>query len=195
VFLDKNLNGVMDGDDEPIRGAGFTINGASYPARTDANGVAYLPRLPAHQNLDLGIDPNTLEDPQWQSRVKGVRIVPRSGQVNQVDFAVSMTGEIDGTTYLLAKGAKRPIGDLKLELVDRERKVVANISSAADGYYVITGIFPGDYLLRIDPAQLKRLGLSDTGMHLITVGKEGTILNGRDFYVQAADAEVAQRLQ
>jgi hypothetical protein len=185
VFLDKNQNGVMDGGDEPIRGAGFTLNGANFPARTDADGVAYLPRLPVHQNVDLGLDPTTLEDPQWQSRVKGVRIVPRPGQVNQVDFAVSMTGEIDGTTYLLAKGGtKRPIGDLKLELVDAEHKIVASMSSAADGYYVITAIFPGDYLLRIDPAQLERLGLVGTGSQKITISQDGTVLNGRDFYVQ-----------
>jgi hypothetical protein len=98
-----------------------------------------------------------------------------------------MTGEIDGTTYMVARDAKRPIGDLKLELVDGKRKVVASLTSASDGYYVITGVFPGDYLLRIDPAQLKRLGLTDTGMHLVTITPDGNVLNGRDFYVQAGD--------
>jgi hypothetical protein len=183
VFLDKNLNGVMDGDDEPIRGAGFTVNGGNHLARTDADGIAYLARLPAHQNVDLAVDPNTLEDPQWQPQVKGVRIVPRPGKVNQVDVAVSLTGEIDGTTYFVSKGKSRPIGDLRLELVDGKRKVVASMSSASDGYYVITGVLPGDYLLRVAPEQLKRLGLSDTGMHMITIRPDGTVLNGRDFYV------------
>jgi hypothetical protein len=183
VYLDKNLNGTMDGLDEPIKGVGFTVNGGSNMARTDADGIAYLPRLPVHQNVDLGLDPNTLEDPQWQPRVKGVRIVPRPGKVSQVDFAVAITGEIDGTTYFYTKGKSRPIGDLQLELMDAKRKVVASISSAADGYYVLTGVLPGDYLLRVAPDQLKRLGLSDTGMHMITIGPDGTVLNGRDFYV------------
>jgi hypothetical protein len=184
VFLDKNLNGVMDADEEAIKGVGFTVNGGNNLVRTGADGIAYLGRLPSHQHIDLAVDPDTLEDPQWQPRQKGVRLVPRPGKVSQVDFAVSTTGEVDGTVYLLDKGAKQPVGDLKLELVDGERKVVASMRTAADGYYVITGIFPGDYLLRIDPAQLKRLGLLDTGMHLITIGQEGSVLNGRDFYVQ-----------
>jgi outer membrane usher protein FimD/PapC len=152
-------------------------------ARTDADGIAYLPRLPAHQNVDLALDPNTLEDPQWQPQVKGVRIVPRPGTVNRVDFAVALTGEIDGTTYFVTKGKPRPIGDLHLELLDAKRKVVATISSASDGYYVLTGVLPGDYLLRVAPDQLKRLGLSDTGMHMITIAPDGTVLNGRDVYV------------
>jgi hypothetical protein len=104
-----------------------------------------------------------------------------------VDFAVSVTGEVDGTTYLLAKGARRPIGDLKLELVDASRKVVATMTSAADGYYVMTGIFPGEYFLRVAPDQLKRLGLQDTGMHVIAIGVDGTVLNGRDLDVRGAD--------
>ena len=187
VFVDKNLNGAMDEGDEPVAGAGFTINGANYGVRTDASGVAWVPRLPASQHTDIGIDPDTLEDPQWQAQVKGVRIVPRPGKVSQVDFGVSVTGEVDGTTYLYAKGARRPVGDLKLELVDASRKVVATMTSAADGYYVMTGIFPGEYFLRVAPDQLKRLGLQDTGMHIITIGRDGTVLNGRDLDVRGAD--------
>jgi hypothetical protein len=186
VFLDKNLNGKMDEGEEPIKGVGFTVNGGNHLARTDADGIAYLSRLPTHQNVDLGLDPNTLEDPQWQPQVKGVRIVPRPGQANQVDFAVAITGEIDGTTYYLSKGKSRPIGDLHLELLDAKRKVVASMSSASDGYYVITGVLPGDYLLRVAPDQLERLGLTDRGMHMVKIKPDGTVLNGRDIYVQPA---------
>jgi hypothetical protein len=187
VFLDKNLNGAMDVGDEGIKGAGFTVNGAHYGARTDAAGLAWLGRLPPNQHTDIGIDPNTLEDPQWQPQRAGVRIVPRPGKVSQVDFAVAVTGEVDGTTYLFAKGARRPIGDLKLELIDMARKVIATQASAADGYYVMTGIYPGEYYLRIAPDQLKRLGLLDTGMHVITIGRDGTVLNGRDLDVYKGD--------
>ena len=187
VFLDKDLNGVMDGTDEAVQGAGFMVNGANYAVRTDAGGIAYLPRLPAHQHTDIGLDPNTLEDPQWQPRVPGVRIVPRPGKVSQLEFAVSVTGEVDGTTHLYVDGKRKAIGDLQVELVDASRKVVARMTSAADGYFVITGIFPGEYFLRVSPEQLKRLGLTDTGMHLITIARDGTVLNGRDLDVRAAD--------
>lgn len=186
VFLDKNLNGKMDGTDEPIKGVGFTINGGNQLARTDADGIAYLARLPAHQNIDLALDPGTLDDPQWQPQTKGVRIVPRPGKVNQVDFAVAVTGEIDGTTYFVTKGKSRPIGDLRLELADATGKVVGSMSSASDGYYVITGVLPGDYSLRVAPDQLKRLGLTVAGTHLITIKPDGTVLNGRDFHVMPA---------
>jgi outer membrane usher protein FimD/PapC len=155
--------------------------------RTDASGVAWLPRLPASRHADIGLDPATLEDPQWQPQVKGVRIVPRPGKVSRVDFAVSVTGEVDGTTWLLGQGARRPVGDLRLELVDASGKVAATITSAADGYYVMTGIFPGNYVLRVAPDQLERLGLQESTTHTVTIGPEGSVLNGRDLDVRPRD--------
>lgn len=188
VFVDTNLNGAMDEAEETVQGAGFTVNGARYGVRTDARGLAWLPRLPPSRHTDIGLDPDTLEDPQWQPRQRGVRLVPRPGKVSQVDFPVSLTGEVDGTTYLSAGGKRRPIGDLMLQLVDAAGKVAAAIRSGADGYYVMTGVFPGLYRLRIDPEQLARLGLVETDAAglAITIGPEGTVLNGRDFEVRRA---------
>jgi hypothetical protein len=184
VFVDKNMNGIMDGADEPINGAGFTINGGSQLARTDANGLAYLSRLPPNQPVDIALDSTTLEDPQWMARRPGLRVVPRPGKVAELEFPVIVTGEIDGTTYLLAGGARRGIGDLELELLDAQRKVMARATSAGDGYFVIGGVAPGEYLLRVAPAQLQRLHMRDLDTHLVTIGADGSFVNGRELYVE-----------
>jgi hypothetical protein len=184
VFLDKNLNGILDGADEPIRGAGLTVNGGYQPARTDGSGVAYLSRLPPDQPADVALDPATLEDPQWMARQPGIRVVPRPGAVARLELPVILTGEVDGSTYLLAGGARRAIGQLELELVDRQRQVVARTTSAVDGYFVISNVPPGDYLLRVSRPQLRRLGMTDLGMHLLTIAPDGSFVNGREFYVE-----------
>jgi hypothetical protein len=186
VFLDKNMNGVMDAGDELLKGAAFTVNGSSQPGRTDAAGIAYLNRLPPHQPVDIGLDISTLEDPQWTPRQKGVRIVPRPGKVSQIEFAVIITGEIDGTTYLMEGSARRAISDLELELVEREGKVTVTGRSSSDGYFIIPNIPPGDYELRPAGAQLQRLGLTAKGSQRLTIGPDGTILNGRDLFVERA---------
>jgi hypothetical protein len=186
VFLDKNQNGVMDDGDEAIKGAGFTVNGGNHLARTDAAGFAWLDRLPPNVNVDIGFDPGTLDDPQWIARVKGVRLVPRPGKVAAIDFAVSVSGDVDGTTWLMANGAKRGIGDLEVELVDAAGAVALAVKSNSDGTYVIPYVLPGRYQLRIAPAQLKRLRLADSGSQAVTITRDGNSLNGRDFVVTAA---------
>ncbi|MFL6672231.1 MAG: hypothetical protein ACJ8LG_02945 [Massilia sp.] len=191
VFLDKNLNGIPDAADEPVRNAGFTVNGGTQLARTDAAGIAWLSRLPPDQHVDIALDSTTLEDPQWMPRRAGVRLVPRPGKVAELDFPVIVTGEIDGTTWLVANGAKRGIGDLELELVDSQRKVVARATSANDGYFVLSNVAPGDYLLRVARAQLARLHMHDLGMHLVTIGPDGSFVNGRELYVENDSATAA----
>lgn len=184
VFLDKNLNGVFDEGDELIQGAAFTVNGGTRPIRTDARGRAYLPRLPVDQNVDIGLDPASLEDPQWSAQTRGVRLVPRPGKINAVDFAVIMTAEIDGTVYVLNRQqSKRGLGDIELELVDANGKVVSRTKSASDGYYVLSSVPPGDYVLRIPRGQLTALQLIDTGMRVITISPDAAFVNGVDLVV------------
>ena len=186
VFLDKNQNGVPDPGEPPVEGAGFTVNGGGTLARSGADGIAYLNRLPVKQNVDIGFDVATLEDPQLAAQQKGYRIVPRPGKVSQLDFAVSITGEIDGTTYLVVDGKRRAVGDLELELVDANRKVVGTAKSASDGYFVLSSVVPGNYMLRVSKDQLTRLGLTDLGMHMLTMAADGNFINGKELYVEAA---------
>ncbi len=187
VFLDHNRNGIMDGTDEAISGAGFAINGSSHMARTDADGIAYLARLVPNQYLDIAVDQGTLEDPQWLAQQKGMRIVPRPGKVSELDFAIAITGEIDGTTYMLAKGVKRPIGDVELELVDASGQVAIRATSSADGYYILPGVVPGKYRLRVSPAQLARLGMAPAAQHVatheVTMREDGAFVNGKDLVI------------
>ena len=187
LFLDKNLNGIADADEEGIPNAAFIVNGAAQQDRTGPNGMAYLPRLPAHQHVDIGVDVSTLEDPQWTPRMAGVRTVPRPGVTSVIDIPVILTGEIDGTTYLVEDGQQRAIGDIELELLDNAGKVAGRSTSASDGYYIVPAVPPGEYRLRISREQLARLKLEDTGTRLISMGKDGQVISGVDLYVIRAD--------
>ena len=185
VFVDRNRNGVMDGDDAPVAGAGFVVNGGALPIRTDAQGLAWLGRLSPNQHADIGIDGATLEDPQWLARKPGLRIVPRAGKVSELDFAVEVTGEIDGTAFQMSHGARRPAGGLDVELVDADNKVAAATGTTADGYYVLAGVAPGAYRLRLAPAQLAKLKLACAVLHQVVMNEDGTFINGKDFVVTA----------
>lgn len=181
VFLDNNGNGVFDAGDEPVENAVLVVNGSRSPARTDAQGLAWLDRLPIHQGVDLALDAQSLEDPMWQPLRPGVRIVPRPGVAAEVDFAVVSTSEVEGTVYLQEAGARRGIGNAAVELLDLQRRVLATTRSGADGYYVFTAVRGGNYLLRISPAQLGELGLDDPGLRPVTAPASGDIVGGMDF--------------
>ena len=181
VFLDNNNNGVMDAGEEALENVALTVNGSRAPVRTNAAGIALLDRLPIRQNVDIAVDPQTLEDPYWVPQRKGVRLVPRPGRVAELDFPVVLTSEIDGTVYLVEKQAKRGIGDVAIELLDPERKVVSVIKSSSDGYYIIPAVVQGRYSLRVSPEQLKQFDLIDPGEREIVILPDAKFINGMDF--------------
>ena len=184
VFIDQNGNGVMDEDEQAVKNIGFMVNSSNHPVRTDATGVAYVGHLPANRNTDIAINPSTIEDSQLASRLKGIRIIPRPGNVTQIDFPLVMSGEIDGTVYLLRNGVKRGVGNVLVELVDPSGAVVAEARSGSDGFFVVTEVLPGPYSLRIAEEQLKDLGLKYSGARNLTLSPKGTFISGQDFSLE-----------
>lgn len=184
VFLDANGNGLFDAGEEPIANAGLTLNGSGLPARTDGLGIAWLDRLPIHTPLNIAVDVQTLEDPYWQPQRAGVRLVARPGYVATIEFPVALTTEIDGTVYLAEGGARRGIGNVTLELLGATGKLVSSTRSSSDGYYVVTGVLPGEYTLRPSPQQAKQLGFQEPEPKKITIGNEGQFVNGADFVLR-----------
>lgn len=186
TFLDANQNGRFDPGEEPIEGAGFKINeGGRLPGSSDAEGRVCLTRLSPKQYADISLDLSTLEDPQWMPTFQGVRVLPRPGKVQSIDFPVVMTGEVDGTVYLERDGKPRGIGNALVELVDAQGQVAASATSSSDGYYVIQGVRPGDYKARVSPEQLEKLGLLKTKPVAITMRGDGEFIYGLDFTLQS----------
>ena len=194
VFLDANQNGLFDAGERAIEGVGFTINeGNRHPVRSNANGLAYLTRLPTRQYTDLSLDTATLEDPQWLPAVPGIRILPRPGKVQSLDFPVVMTGEVDGTVYLKEGNTTRGIGNALVELVTDRGNVAASGRSSSDGYYVIQAVRPGRYKARISPEQLDKLGLMGTTPVELTMAADGEFIYGVNFTLRSKSTAVHER--
>jgi hypothetical protein len=181
VFVDSNGNGVMDAGEEPIQNAALTVNGNRAPAQTNAGGVAWLEHLPIRQHLDIAVDTQTLEDPYWVPQRKGISLVPRPGRVAELDFPIILTSEIDGTVYLVDKTTKRGIGDVVIELLDTNRKLVSTVKTSSDGYYIVPAVPHGSFYLRVSPEQVKQYDLLDPGLREIKIQPDGKFINGVDF--------------
>ena len=184
VFVDRNGNGVMDDGEEPVKNVGFLVNSSSHPVRTDASGIAYVGHLLGNRNTDISVNPATVEDPQLVSALKGLRVILRPGNINQIEFPLVLTGEIDGTVYLVTNGRKRGVGNVLVELVDASGKVATQTRSGSDGFYVLVEVQPGSYSLRVGEEQLNELKLSYSGPQKIVMSPKGAVVNGQDFSLQ-----------
>ncbi len=108
-------------------------------------------------------------------------MLPRPGKVQTIDFPVVMTGEVDGTVYLVEADKSRGIGNALIELVNNKGEVVTSTRSASDGYYILSEVRPGEYQVRISPSQLKKFNLFDGVEQTIKMQPDGEFIYGVDF--------------
>ena len=187
AFVDGNLNGIRDPLEELVPNAGFIINSAGrHPSRSAEDGTAFIGRLAPGRYTDIALDPATLEDPLWKPRTEGVRVLPRPGMVQTLEFPVVSTSEVDGTVYLLGDKGRRGIGDAIIELVDSRGAVVMSTPSSSDGFYLLRQVLPGRYILRISPEQASKLALAFTRELKIDVMAEGDFISGQDLEMKTA---------
>ena len=183
VFLDNNVNHIFDEGDEPIEGAKLNIGKRSSKEESGEYGFVRVGNLSAYRPVNISLDERSLPDPYWTAIRKGNQIVPRPGKITKIDFPISTTGEIDGTVYMGTTEKLKKIARVKIQLLNKDRKIVKTEKTAFDGFYVFLDVLPGKYTLRIEPEQLNKLGIRSPKELNIKIGKEGSILNGLDFYL------------
>ena len=160
VFLDRDNDGVFDADEPAIGNAGFSGRRLPREVRTDEEGNAFIVGLEPYREIEIGLNEGTLEDPFWVSANRPVRAVTRPGSATTLLFPVIETGEVDGTVMVGGAGtaALRPGASLRVVLSDLSGRVVAETTTAYDGYFFLERIPYGRYRLSLDAGQLEALG-------------------------------------
>lgn len=184
VFLDNNDDGVFDEGDEPIEGIHIKRQGNPGLDQTNKDGILLVTNLPPNRYIDLEPAMSDLEDPLWVPSIKGVHLLSRPGATSLVDFPIIKTGEIDGTTYLFDQNRLREVGEVELELINAHGKLVKTIKSAPDGFYVISEVPIGQYLVRVSPKQIKDLGLYEVQPVQVTVSAKNQFISGINFRLE-----------
>lgn len=187
VFLDRDRDGRMGPGDTPVEGVSFEVDGGRWPVKTDAGGIAHLDRLQVARPTAIRLVAGSLEDPQWKPQVEGVRIVARPGATALLDFPVISTVEIEGTVRVSTASGVRPAGGLRIVAIDGSGSVVSTAVTAADGYYVLTGVPTGSVTIRLAAEQLERRGFREVDARAVAVPVDEWLVAGIDFELQARD--------
>lgn len=186
VFLDQNGDGLHQEGEPPIEGAVIAAPQNGGRAQTGEDGYAYFSRLQRLRLTDVYIEPDSLKDPYWVPATKGVSILPREGHVSQVSLPVVMAGEIEGAVYTRdARGTSLPARGMTITIYTRQGEKVAGTISDVSGYYLISPLPPGDYVLVAGNDTLRNDAYERPVPSDIHIGYEGTVINGHDIYMDA----------
>lgn len=181
AFLDRNGNGIFDGDDEPV--PGVTLEGGERPLVTGADGRVFVTGLGAGPTARLLVGLDNVENTSVQTPPSTIQFSPRGGSFTTVRYAMKPTGEVMIRIILIREGVK-PVGlsAARIRLVG-DNGYVAEASTEFDGSAIIGSLPIGEYRLELDPEQAKRLRMT-----LITPVRVS--IKGDGSFVPDAEAQV-----
>jgi hypothetical protein len=155
VFYDENGDGRRQ-IEEPIEKQVTVVAGTAQFAETDDKGRAEVQGLTPFRPILIGIDAGSLPDPFVQPAGPGMVITPRPGVATVIELPLVAAGEVDGT--LMAEGG-RALSGVKLELLDKNDRVIATTLSEFDGFFLFEKVPYGQYRLRIGAESAAALDL------------------------------------
>ena len=94
---------------------------------------------------------------------------------------------IDGTVFFERAGTTVGAGRVNVQLLDQRGRIVTTTTTAYDGFFVLSKIPVGKYLLQIAPDQVAELQLLKSEPIQVEVTAEELFVSGADFVLKAAE--------
>ena len=158
-FLDVNHNGIRDKGEPIADGLNVRINGGRF-IQQEKDSLIRIMELEPFASYLLELDDNSFDNIAWQLETKTMSIFIDPNQFKQVNVPVKVMGEVNGMVYLKAGSSLKGQSRIILNFYDAEHRLVKQVLSESDGYYVYLGLAPGKYTVEVDRDQIDRLGMT-----------------------------------
>lgn len=184
-FLDVNGNGLHEKGEPRVAGLKFRINGGTIVQNEKDTIIRVLDLVPYTSYL-LELDKNSFDNIAWQMHHTTMKVMIDPNQFKTISVPISVMGEAAGNVYMGSKGQ----GRILVCIYKNDSTLVARTLTESDGYFSYLGLKPGNYTVRIDPAQLKKINMSSSPeAREITFSNsvDGDIIDGLDFNLSSGE--------
>ena len=187
VYLDANQNGIFDKGDKPLPDVEIKVNQQNTGIETDAKGIALIGGLTPYEPADVSITLRSLSDPFQKPSPRGLRFLPRPGKVADLNLPIIVASELTGFVRVRdAKGGTsgRTRRNMIVQLMAPDGSVVKETRTETDGYFLLEDLRAGQYILRMNPDQLKAMHLkAEPESSPVEINADGLLDNVKDFVI------------
>ncbi len=157
----------------------------------ERDAIVRIPELNAFTKYILEFSDNDLDNVAWRFKKKIYSVLIDPDQFKRVDIPVIIVGEVRGTAYMNKDNTLQGTGRILVKFYKKNSdKVVAETLSESDGLIDYMGLEPGEYVARVDSAQLSNLNsTAEPGQRefVIKEMQEGDIVEGIDFILNTEE--------
>ncbi|MDO9152678.1 MAG: hypothetical protein Q7U47_03040 [Paludibacter sp.] len=183
-FLDLNRNGIFDKGEKMLLLTTVRVTGGRAEI-SQKDSLVRVSDLNAFVDYFVEFTDNDLENIAWRFKYKLYKVLVDPNQYKRVDVPVVAVGEASGMAYMNTNGKLKGIGRILLKIYKKStNELVAQSISESNGYINYLGLVPGDYVARVDSAQLGNLDFVAEPQQIdfsIKTTEDGDMAEGLDF--------------
>lgn len=196
-YFDLNANGTRDSGEPKVHGLNVRTGGGRVIVSEKDTTVRVIGLEPYTSYL-VELEGNDFENIAWQLPYRTLSVTTDANMLKDIEIPVIVAGEASGTVTLEEEGIKRGQDRIIVNFYNDKMLPAGRLLTEQDGYYTLFGLKPGNYLVRIDTAQLRRLGMTsepDSIPFTVRAGLEGDIVEGLDFNLKKIIPPVKEQEQ
>lgn len=186
AFLDINLNGYRDPEEPKINGLNIHANGGQVE-KSDRDSTIRIFGLEPYTSCFIELDPNSFDNISWRLPYQTLSVSVDPNIVKNIEIPINVVGEASGNIALNKDGETKGIGRIIINFYSGINKPAGKTLSEDDGYFSYFGLTPGKYFVRVDTAQMRKLGMisePDSLQFDISAGIEGDFVEKLDFILK-----------
>jgi hypothetical protein len=183
TYLDLNRNARKDTNEPKVPGLSLHIEGGVMKY-SEQDTLIRITNLEPFRNYNLTVNAAGFDNLAWQLTKTVISVTAEPNQSKLIEIPVTVGAEVSGTVYMKRNAERQGIARIKVNIYDKQLKLVAQVLTERDGYFSYLGLAPGAYTVCIDAAQLRQLKIVAWPERLpaaISKRPEGDIVDGMEF--------------
>jgi hypothetical protein len=202
LFVDNNNSGTFDEGDVLIDQPALRVDRAG-GTTFSKDGISYISQLQPYRQYNLTINKGAIANPLLVPSLDNFSIITDPNQFKAIDIPFYMSGLIDGMVFRRDLSGESGLGGVRLfmEQVNLEPGVMGHqeeLRTFSDGSFFSYEIPPGDYIVYVDPNQLRFLNAvaePDTLELTVQALAEGDFVEGLKIVIVPADLSIPDEVE
>jgi hypothetical protein len=186
AFIDINLNGYRDGEEPKIDGLNIRANGGQIEKRERDSTIRII-GLEPYTSCFIELDPNSFDNLSWRLPYQTMSVSVDPNIMKNIEIPIIVVGEASGNIALYKDGETKGLGRIIVSFFSTTHKPVGKTLTEDNGYFSYFGLTQGKYSVRVDTAQMRKLGMisePDSLQFDILPGAEGDFVENLDFILK-----------
>ncbi|MBN1107683.1 MAG: SPOR domain-containing protein, partial [Bacteroidales bacterium] len=196
AFIDFNADGIRNIGEPKAPGLNLRTSGGRIE-KSERDTTIRILGLEPYTKYFIELDRNSFENISWRLPLQSLSVVVDPNILKTIEIPVIVAGEATGTVSVTQDSVTRGIGRIIVGFYNSENEQAGKALTESDGYYSYLGLTPGEYVVKPDTAQLRKLGMtSEPEVHKfsITSGIDGDIVDGLDFQLKIIPSDTVSEI-